>query len=80
MAWNIRRLRVAQGVSQEQLAADAGIARSYIGELERAKKAATVDLLDKLALVLETSVSEFLRTPDEGETSPSPLPGGRRRR
>jgi transcriptional regulator with XRE-family HTH domain len=78
LAWNIRRLRTARGISQERLAADARVARTYLGEIERAQKAASVDTLDKLALVLDVAVAEFLREPPEGEERPAALPGGRR--
>lgn len=77
---NLRCLRMARGVSQEWLAADAGVARTYIGEVEQAQKAVTVDVLDKLAVVLDVSAGEFLRIPDDGEEEPARLRGGRRRR
>jgi len=35
IAWNLRKIRVQQGISQEALAADAGIDRAYLGGLER---------------------------------------------
>lgn len=34
---NIKRIRVAKGVSQEQLAFDASVDRSYLGGIERMK-------------------------------------------
>ena len=52
VAINLRRLRRAQGLSQEELADRAGINRNYIGMLEREKNAATVDMLERLAGVL----------------------------
>jgi hypothetical protein len=35
VAWNLRRIRVKRGVSQERLAYDAEVDRSYVGGLER---------------------------------------------
>ena len=35
LAWNLRRVRVMRGVSQERLAADAAVDRAYLGGLER---------------------------------------------
>jgi hypothetical protein len=50
VAWNLRRVRVKRGVSQERLAYDAGVDRSYVGGLELRAKNPTIDLLDRLAL------------------------------
>lgn len=46
VAWNVRRIRVERGISQEQLAYDASVDRSYVGGLERRSENPTVDLLD----------------------------------
>ena len=78
VAWNLRRLRVRRGLSQQRLALQAGVDRSYLSRLERAIENPTVGLLDQLAAVLEAPVSEFLREPEPGETAPRPLPAGRR--
>ena len=80
VAWNLRRLRTARGVSQERLAADAGVDRAYISELEREQGNASVDLLDRLAAVLDVGVGEFLTAVTEGEKKVSPLPAGRKSR
>lgn len=42
-------LRVAQGLSQEELAAKCDLNRTYIGTIERAEKSATVNTIYKLA-------------------------------
>ncbi|MGO8918193.1 MAG: helix-turn-helix domain-containing protein [Stellaceae bacterium] len=60
VAKNLRRARQAKGLSQEELADRAGINRNYVGMLEREEHAATVDMLEKLADVLEIDPSEFL--------------------
>jgi transcriptional regulator with XRE-family HTH domain len=78
VAWNVRKLRAAKGISQERLAADAGIARGYMGDIERASRAATVDILDRLATALGVETAVLLRTPEAGEASPEALPRGRR--
>jgi transcriptional regulator with XRE-family HTH domain len=49
VAWNLRRIRVARGLSQERLAYDAGVDRSYVGGLERCEENPTVDILDQYA-------------------------------
>lgn len=60
VAKNLRRMRQAKGLSQEELADRAGINRNYVGMLEREEHAATVDMLEKLAEVLEVDPVEFL--------------------
>ena len=80
VAINLRRLRTARGVSQERLAADAGVDRAYISELEREQGNASVDLLDRLATVLDVAVGELLAAVPEGEAKVSPLPAGRKSR
>lgn len=61
VAKNLRRLRHATGLSQEELADRADINRNYVGMLEREEHAATVDMLEKLAAVLDVDPIEFFR-------------------
>ena len=61
VATNLRRLRHAKRMSQEELADRAGINRNYVGMLEREQHSATVDMLEKLAEVLEADPVEFFR-------------------
>ena len=56
---NLRRLRHAKGLSQEELADRAGINRNYVGMLEREEHAATIDMLEKLADVLGVDAVEL---------------------
>ena len=61
VATNLRRLRHAKSMSQEELADRAGINRNYVGMLEREQHAATIDMLEKLAVVLEADPVELFR-------------------
>ncbi len=61
VARNLRRLRQAQGLSQEELADRAAINRNYVGMLEREQHAATIDMLEKLADVLDVDPVEFFQ-------------------
>ncbi len=63
VAWNLRRLRVARAVSQENLAVDASVDRSSISEIEGGTFNPSIDLLDRLANALEVDVAEFLVVP-----------------
>ncbi len=79
LAWNLRKLRVQHGLSQDRLALDAGIDRAYLGGLERRTENPTVDMLDKLAATLGVPVGAFFVVPDANAAEPEPLKGGRRR-
>lgn len=80
LGWNLRRLRAERGQSQEELAADTGIDRAYISEIERGLGNATLDLLDRLAKHLGVAVGTLLEEPTQGETRPATLTPGRRGR
>jgi len=51
-ARNLRALRQAKGISQEELAHLAGIDRTYVSALERCVYNASIDVVDRLANVL----------------------------
>lgn len=62
-ARNLRRYRQAAGLSQEELAHRADIDRTYVSALERSVYAATIDVVDKLAVVLKVDASDMLKRP-----------------
>lgn len=78
VARNIRRLRVSRGLSQEALAVDAGIDRTYVSRLERGLENPSVAILEKLAIGLKASIPELFVAPGRGEAPPRPLKAGRR--
>ena len=53
VARNLRRLRVRKALSQEQLAVDAGVDRSYMSRLERGLENPTVAVLERLAAAVD---------------------------
>jgi len=53
LAANLKRLRKAKGLSQEELAHRVGIDRTYVSALERKVYAASIDLVDRLAKALD---------------------------
>ncbi len=57
----VRTVRMKQGLSQEELAARAGVHRTYIGMIERAEKNITLKNIDKIAKALGVSISDLLR-------------------
>lgn len=78
VAWNLRRIRVKRGLSQERLAFDAGVDRSYVGCLERREENPTVDVLGRLAKTLGVGIAEFFKKPRKGSAPPKPLQSGRK--
>lgn len=80
VARNVRRVRVARGMSSEALAAEAGVDRVYLGRIERGIANPTVDLLERLASTLGIELVELFTVPPPETERPAPLPGGRRRR
>lgn len=60
VAANLRRIRNAKKLSQEELAFRAAIDRSYISQLETGAYSASVTVLGKLAEALGVEPSEFL--------------------
>jgi transcriptional regulator with XRE-family HTH domain len=80
VAHNMRKLRVKRGISQENLAVDVGIDRTYISRLERGIENPTVAVLERLAAALESDIGSFFVMPTAGEDFPAPLRGGRKAR
>jgi transcriptional regulator with XRE-family HTH domain len=78
VAWNVRRLRVLRGISSETLGANAGIDRSYMSRMERGIANPTIDVLERIAGVLEVEIAELFVIPKPTDERPTPLPGGRR--
>lgn len=62
-ARNLRRYRRQKGLSQEALAHEAGVDRTYISALERNVYAASITMVAKLAVVLEIEPTALLEEP-----------------
>lgn len=58
-AFNLRRLRVAKKISQEQLADLAGLHRTYISSIERGERNITVETMERLAIALNVEIPIF---------------------
>lgn len=80
IGWNLRRLRVAKGLSQEKLALESNIDRSYVGRVERGKENVTVATLDAIATVLAVNVAALFEEIKPTEKKPAPLRSGRKAR
>jgi transcriptional regulator with XRE-family HTH domain len=60
VGFNIRELRVSQGLSQEALAALADLHRTYIGQVERGEKNIGLRNLEKIAKALKVNIKDLL--------------------
>lgn len=80
LGWNLRRLRVAKGLSQERLALAAGIDRAYVGRVERGEENVTINVVAAVAEALEVKVADLFGEPPAGAELPAALPPGRRPR
>lgn len=62
-ATNLRRLRNARGISQDDLAYEAGVSRSYLSQLEKGAFYASLKIIGRLAQELKAEPAEFLKLP-----------------
>lgn len=56
----VRKIRLEQNLSQEELADKAGVHRTYIGMIERAEKNITLENIEKIAKALGVSPKELV--------------------
>ena len=60
---NVRLARVRAGLSQEQLAFDAGMKRSYLSDLERGTRNPSLKAIGRIATALTVSPASLLSEP-----------------
>jgi transcriptional regulator with XRE-family HTH domain len=68
-ALNLRRLRNARGLSQDDLAYEAEVSRSYLSQLEKGAFYASLKIVAKLAVVLKVEPYELLMNPKRTKRS-----------
>jgi transcriptional regulator with XRE-family HTH domain len=62
---NLRAIRKSKGFSQERLAYESGIDRSYLGKIERGQVSITIEKLYILANHLNCSPKDLLLNPHQ---------------
>ena len=65
---NIKTLRKTRNLAQERLALEAGVDRTVVSKIERQVSNPSLEILVKLALVLDVPVTRLLFTPDGSST------------
>ena len=60
---NLKRIRQERGLSQEELAFESGLHRTYISGVERGVRNPTVIVLEKIARALKVPAAELLAEP-----------------
>ena len=60
-AVNLRRLRNAKGVSQDELAHEAKVSRSYLSQLEKGTFYASLNVVGRLSEALGVEPAELLK-------------------
>lgn len=60
---NVRRERLRLGLTQDALAVEAGMTRSYLSDLERGTRNPSVNALGLLARALKVEAADLLRDP-----------------
>jgi transcriptional regulator with XRE-family HTH domain len=61
----VRKERLKQKLSQEELADRAGLHRTYIGMVERAEKNVTLESIQKITKALGLKIADLLKTINE---------------
>lgn len=64
VAGNVRSLRKGLRVSQEKLAEEAGLHRTYVGSIERAERNVSLDNIERIAAALRVKPWQLLKPPN----------------
>jgi transcriptional regulator with XRE-family HTH domain len=62
-AVNLRRLRHEKGMSQEDLAYEAEVDRSYLSQLEKGQFYVSLRIVERLTKALAVDATEFFKAP-----------------
>ena len=63
LAANLRRVRHSKGLSQDDLAYEAKMSRSYLSQIEKGGFYASLKIIERLAKVLKVEPAELLERP-----------------
>ncbi len=74
---NIRRLRLARGISQQIVAFDAELSLPHVSNIELGKANPSVTALARIAKVLGVQITDFFAAVSPKDRPPKNLPRGR---
>jgi transcriptional regulator with XRE-family HTH domain len=60
-AENLRKARLANGLSQEGLAELSGLHRTYVGSVERAERNVSIDNMERLSAAVNVLLPDLLK-------------------
>lgn len=60
LAGNMKKLRKERGLSQEALADEAGLDRTYISGIERVVRNPTITVVERIAAALKCKIGQLL--------------------
>ena len=66
LALNMIRLRAAREWSQDALALECGLHRTFIAHVERQVRNISIDNIERIALALQVTVGDLLTSPRPG--------------
>ena len=57
----VRKVRLEQGISQEELADSCGLHRPYISDVELGKRNISLENIERIAISLNRTLSDFFK-------------------
>jgi len=61
---NLRKARLAKGLSQEDLGELTGLHRTYVGSVERGERNVSIDNMERFAAALGRTLASLLKGPE----------------
>ena len=69
-ASRLKEVRSARGLTQAELARSANVAQNHLGQLELGRAAPGIDLVERLAAALGTTIHDLLPATDPADPQP----------
>jgi len=66
---NLQNLRREKGLSQEELSDRAGVHQTYLSGVERGKRNPSVEVLQRIALSLESDIEDLVKRKEDRNIS-----------
>ena len=63
--FKVKKFRIDKGLSQEKLALNADLDRTYIPSIEKGKRNVSIVVIEKIAIALDVDIKEFFDSNSE---------------